>query len=164
MKIQPGHIVYLQLSSRIYILLSNLTHPHTQCTYVHVPHTTKSCLYQTFQLLYLSVNMSILPPTVIFLPSSGASSFFYVCSVNKDTLAKVGISRTLGNKNCIAFINRNIQIWIQMNETSKKKIGSISRCLDPHLDRHEKPYTYAYKGRMLCTWNTPISMSIYLNS
>ena len=90
--------------------------------------------------------------------------FFYVCSVNKDTLAKVGISRTLGNKNCIASINRNIQIWIQMNETSKKKIGSISRCLDPHLDRHEKPYTYAYEGRMLCTWNTPISMSIYLNS
>ena len=98
-----------------------------------------------------------------YFSSSGASSFFYVCSVNKDTLAKVGISRTLGNKNCIASINRNIQIWIQMNETSKK-IGSISRCLDPHLDRHEKPYTYAYKGRMLCTWNTPISMSIYLNS
>ena len=118
-----GYIVYLQLSSRIYILLSNLTHPHTQCMYVHVPHTTQSCLYQTCQLLYLSVNMSILPPAVIFLPSSGASIFFYVCSVNKDTLAKVGISRTLGNKNCIASINRNIQIWIQMNETSKKKSG-----------------------------------------
>ena len=124
MKIQDIWYIYSygrNPSSRSIILLSNLTHPHTQCTYVHVPHTTQSCLYQTCQLLYLSVNMSILPPAVIFLPSSGASSFFYVCSVNKDTLAKVGISRTLGNKNCIASINRNIQIWIQMNETPKEK-------------------------------------------
>ena len=96
-------------SSRSIILPFNLTHPHTQCTYVHAPHIT-----------YCS--MSIPKPAIIFLSFSGASGIFYLFSVNKDTSAKVGISRRPGNhQNCIVSINRNIQIWIQMNETPKKK-------------------------------------------
>ena len=128
-------MVYLQLWSESILAFNHTavqsdTPAHNVLTYiVHAPHIT-----------YCS--MSIPKPAIIFLSFSGTSSIFYLFSVNKDTSAKVGMSRRPGNyQNCIVSINRNIQIWIQMNEKPKKRIICMRR---PHALYMEYTYFNVY--------------------